>query len=323
MVTFGAAWLEFLAMSPVLMIHGAGDNASFFFRTRPLTGGIQGFDTSFKTAGAPIDYLYDPTYLPPEGDKAAMRNGGVLEIAPGLKARLLSYAEEWGVSKLHLIAHSKGGLFARYFAKTSTYSAAPPVSLDSFGFLTVTTLDTPHHGTIIADLLLLPSLPLRFLPRIPKISRLYGMFQGVYSTAIARFNEQVAPPTISLHFTDADLTDYTTLFGTTGAEADLNRNQQIEAAEARGFDDLPTWAVSSLYYILKLPVCLWQIDPPISCWFQPTNSNDCVVTVESSRLQGAEEISRLDKNHQTVGDFDIGEMVLARIKANDPVPSSW
>ena len=52
-------------------------------------------------------------------------------------------AAEFGAKHAHLVAHSKGGLDVREFLA----STIPP----NFGVLSLTTLSTPHHGSVGAD----------------------------------------------------------------------------------------------------------------------------------------------------------------------------
>lgn len=68
-----------------------------------------------------------------------------------LKTQIEAFLAETGAAKVHVIAHSQGGLDARY--AISKLGMADKVA-------SLSTLSTPHHGTKLADMALNTKLPL-------------------------------------------------------------------------------------------------------------------------------------------------------------------
>ncbi|WP_286883032.1 MULTISPECIES: alpha/beta hydrolase [Sphingobacterium] len=110
---------------PIILIHGtaAGDNSLFWGRI-PKT---------FKKNN--ISFFYGKT----DGW------GSVANNAQMLKRNLSDLAEKTGATKFNLIAHSKGGIDARYLI--STLKGHQMVA-------SLSTISTPHLGTPIADYLM-------------------------------------------------------------------------------------------------------------------------------------------------------------------------
>jgi len=113
---------------PVVLVHGAG----------------------FRDSLAGVNYWGRiPAYL--EGRGAAIRYGGTdgwSSVAQGgadLKATVEKVLAETGSEKVNIIAHSKGGLDARYMI-ASLGMAGKVASL--------TTISTPHHGSKVLDTIL-------------------------------------------------------------------------------------------------------------------------------------------------------------------------
>ena len=80
-------------------------------------------------------------------------NGSVEGNARQLEKRLNEVLKESGAEKVNIIAHSKGGLESRYLISTMGYA-------DKIASLT--TLSTPHHGSVTVDKLLkFPAAPVK------------------------------------------------------------------------------------------------------------------------------------------------------------------
>ncbi len=106
------------------MLHGNGESGPFWDRFN--------FTTPFQQAGIPYDNsISNPTQW-------IAKNAGLLvEKIPPIATR-------FGVKHLHLVAHSKGGLDSRAALK-------PLKAQGGLAILSVTTLSTPHHGSVLAD----------------------------------------------------------------------------------------------------------------------------------------------------------------------------
>ena len=126
------AWarLWFLAVSPVVMVHGNGSDGAFFSR--------RGFVGALNAAGIPNDSTINLT-SPPSGSATIAANAGVLATA------VPPIVTSFGVNSVHVVAHSKGGLDARLWLATSA-------ATNPFSVISLTTLSTPHRGSALADL---------------------------------------------------------------------------------------------------------------------------------------------------------------------------
>lgn len=107
--------------TPVLLIHGFGDNKSIFGVLR----------RALVAAGCPAVASFG--YSPLDQDVRA--------IAARLGQRVEALCNETGAARVHLVGHSLGGLVARYYVQRMGGS----VRVD-----TVVTLGSPHSGTLAA-----------------------------------------------------------------------------------------------------------------------------------------------------------------------------
>ncbi len=115
---------------PIILVHGLTGTASYF-GALPYWYGIQ---SDLEQHGATV-YVAD-------------LSGFQSDVGPnGRGEQLLAYVKQvlavTGAQKVNLIGHSQGGLTSRYVA-----SVAPEL------VASVTTIDTPHHGSEFADFVL-------------------------------------------------------------------------------------------------------------------------------------------------------------------------
>jgi triacylglycerol lipase len=125
---------SFKALSPIILIHGNNSNGGFFdrqgFTDELLAQGVLKYDNSINlAAGAPS----------PGGTFIANN-------ARELSQKIPAIVRAFGVKKVHLIAHSKGGLDSR--AYLGDYQRRYQ---KQFKVLSLTTLSTPHDGSVVAD----------------------------------------------------------------------------------------------------------------------------------------------------------------------------
>ena len=122
-VDWGAIVLAPSTQPPVLLVHGWTGNAKTFesFYDFAITAGYN-MRIANSLGGGVKDW-----------DESA----GLL--ATEIQKTLAKYSAE----KVHIFAHSRGGLFARYLLRTDPYVAS---QVD-----TVVTISTPHHGTDQAE----------------------------------------------------------------------------------------------------------------------------------------------------------------------------
>jgi pimeloyl-ACP methyl ester carboxylesterase len=125
---------SFKALSPIILIHGNNSTGAFFdrqqFTDELLAQGVLKFDNSINlAAGAPS----------PGGTFIANN-------ARELNQKIPAIVRSYGVKSVHLIAHSKGGLDSR--AYLADYQRRYQ---KEFKILSLTTLSTPHDGSVAAD----------------------------------------------------------------------------------------------------------------------------------------------------------------------------
>ena len=123
-------WVElsFKAMSPVILVHGNGQEGDFYEKT-----GFEGYLTSRKI-------LFDHSI---QLDTIPIRNNG-----SAINRQLPAIVSRFGVDSIHIVAHSKGGLDTRAYLQQHQSSHD-----HEFKVLSLTTLGSPHDGTFLTDLL--------------------------------------------------------------------------------------------------------------------------------------------------------------------------
>ncbi len=109
---------------PLLLVHGIG------FRDRRYFNYWGRIPKELKRNGAAVYY--------------GMQDGCITVEAAGeqIKKRILEVIDETGCEKVNIIAHSKGGLDARYVIST--------LGMDDY-VASLTTVGTPHRGSQVAD----------------------------------------------------------------------------------------------------------------------------------------------------------------------------
>ncbi|MBQ8894317.1 MAG: triacylglycerol lipase [Clostridia bacterium] len=139
---------------PILMVHGV------FFRDLHYFNYWGRIPTALKRNGAAIYYGEQPS-----ADTVA-------DCGSILRRRILQILEETGSEKVNIIAHSKGGLDARYC-----------ISMLGMGdrVASLTTVNTPHNGCAYADVL---------LKKVPE--RVRQQIARRYNSTLAKFGEQDA-----------------------------------------------------------------------------------------------------------------------------------
>lgn len=126
---------------PLLLVHGV------FFRDSRLLNYWGRIPAELEANGAEVFYG--------EQESAASIEKSAMQLA----ARIETLAQKTGCGKVNIIAHSKGGLDARY-AITKLGCAKYVASL--------TTINTPHHGCLFAEYLL-NTAPEKFVRTVEKI----------------------------------------------------------------------------------------------------------------------------------------------------------
>jgi pimeloyl-ACP methyl ester carboxylesterase len=115
--------ITFEALAPVVFVHG-------------ILSGPEAW-SEFSVPFTNNKYPWAAVELP-EGKIEAV---AIRDLEPQIKG----IAKEFGVYRVHLVSHSKGGLWSR-----AVIQRLPPG--DSVGVFSLFTLDTPHEGLVLADL---------------------------------------------------------------------------------------------------------------------------------------------------------------------------
>ncbi len=165
----GAGTLSFDAMAPIVLVHGwrggpwNWESPTANPRVCPSdpknsSNGGPDFVQALKDANAPFDCSI-------KIDPQATTDEGAAELFNKLPAILSSF----GTRHLHLIAHSKGGLFSREFLQKNAES--DPTA--QIGVISLTTLETPHHGSVLSDTVVASREDPSVLPLIGRINPIY------------------------------------------------------------------------------------------------------------------------------------------------------
>ncbi len=138
--------VRFKAMSPIILIHGNGSDGCFFDRqklTVPFDEKGIVYDRSIQLN--PNEDSTNP--CPSLKGPGTLITGSISTNGKKLDTLIPKIARQLGARNIHLIAHSKGGLDAReYLANYQPFHDA------DFKILSLTTLGTPHNGSVLADI---------------------------------------------------------------------------------------------------------------------------------------------------------------------------
>ncbi len=171
-----------------------------------------------------------------------------------LQPKLAAVIAQFGAKHAHLVAHSKGGLWVRQML----YTLAPDSDGNQpFGIYSLTTIETPHLGSSLADLLMAKKIPLFMAlgivsldPRI--LATLFQPSAGAEDQTVSRatsltnsFGNPQPSFTVSGVQNNAKYYEF-------GANADLNFNSRIDAAAVVGDEGFPGPFKSPAF--LNLPV---------------------------------------------------------------------
>ena len=127
-------WAEitFEAMYPVVMVHGNAESGKFWTR--------MGFVEPFRQQMIPFDATIS---MDPKAADISVQSEQLMRL---IKER----ADQFGVKHLHVVAHSKGGLDMRDFLVQRIPQLRREQKVE-LGILSLSTLSTPHHGSVGAD----------------------------------------------------------------------------------------------------------------------------------------------------------------------------
>jgi triacylglycerol lipase len=304
--------IEFQAMAPLLLVHGTAAQSDSW-------------------DGAVVNRLenqripYSRAINMPQGG-----NGTIDGNAQFLRGRVEALAKSFGAKKIHLVCHSKGGLDSRRFL--GTHAGGLDVEI-----LSLYTIDTPHGGTVVSDL----AVARRNLNDPHTVDPVIQDFWNADRLAgiVDIFLNLPHDPALSeqtvAHMADFnDDNPYTSsaLFYNFAADADLNGNRHIEAAEASPTIRVFSERIGSLMYRVLGTMAgvsvvrrtnLWGLNEWHDVTAIPTTSfqeNDLVVTTRSARHAAGSLLGGVqDANHSSIKNTEVTDMILTRIRADFPV----
>jgi len=196
--------LSFKAMSPIVLVHGNNSNGGFFTR--------QGFTNHLQAR----QLLFDNSINMPTDTIAA--NGARLNgLIPGI-------VKSYGVDSIHLVVHSKGGLDSREYL--ANYQ---PAHEQDFQILSYTSLSTPHNGSVAADVLVEYSAAVAVTSKL-EFSGFPDYIEEVISATSLDTGTGNLTTSFLAGFNAGNLSRLPsgTTFHTVAADADTNRNGQID-----------------------------------------------------------------------------------------------
>jgi triacylglycerol lipase len=306
--------IEFSAIAPIFLVHGVHAQGSDW---EPH------FTSFLAQSGAPWS-----NDINLDADGTIQGNGRLLSD------RLTKLATSFGARKCHIIAHSKGGLDTRAYLNTKY----DPKQLQ---VLSVYTLSTPHHGSILSDIAIevrksknpeSPNADLQYL--ISKDWLLSGhtatdpALSNLATGYMAKFNEMYGSVPGGI------------VFYNYGADADTNDNSKIEADETNEL--ISRW--SNLAFVSRAslgtalyrtigntasitvtkgsrPGRFWGENQFTSIEIKPTASfaaNDLAVSVTSAHSPFGTYLKTQDANHGSMKSTDLAMTILDHIRSDFP-----
>jgi len=237
--------------------------------------------------------------------------------ARDLEKQINAFLQPLKGDKVHIIAHSKGGLDAQALA-----ASAPP-----FKILSLVTLSTPHYGSVAADLSIIQKenakdkvnsgedpngfasnyIGMWTFGQGPQLPGLRDLTTYAASSAIISGLRGTIKPTYSF-----------------GANADINGNNKIDMAEAASLFKYDSYHAERVWRVLRdftsapivststKPGLLWGTKTVLTYQTNPGGpyDNDIVVTTNSANPSYATSIGDVFANHATMKNGDLIIIIL-------------
>jgi hypothetical protein len=249
-----------------------------------------------------------------------------------LSAQLTPVLNSFGARHVNLVAHSKGGLFARKFLQDNAVS--DPTA--QIGVISLTTLDTPHHGSVLADTVVrfnnsffggFTNALLQIFNSVPGFLEQGGDDLTVQGVRAFSDNYLVPPPEFRLVDSDGNLSITKPSYYSISADADLNGDGSISTAEANPYPQLfgnLSYNVIARGKSVSTFTALGLLHANTSSIPNGVIQNDIPVSIPSTRYLMFNEIYSYvganGRNHQTIRcgqdavcSTDIAPLVLQQI----------
>jgi triacylglycerol esterase/lipase EstA (alpha/beta hydrolase family) len=324
--------LSFKAMAPIVLVHGWlsgpwawGPKPAVANLCTPNPENASDGGENFVQALIDAKVPFDCTFLTLQQSPIAF---GAEELTTQLQTILASF----GTRHVNLVSHSKGGLFARQFLQENV-QRDPTAQI---GLVSLTTINTPHHGSVLSDTVVAAREGHSVLPGIVRpfyfiLNRIDFFGDGNPDMTISEmrdFNNRffAPPPEFTLQRAGTSTVWRTRpSYYSTSADADLDGNGQISAAEAAPSSH-PTLVANFRYKRLGTvrAIELRQQGGRQVAVFDSAPSgffykNDLAVTIDSAKYSPmfTEIYSYLGisgRNHTTIKRPDIAAYVLQKIR---------
>jgi triacylglycerol esterase/lipase EstA (alpha/beta hydrolase family) len=306
--------IEFDAVAPIFMVHGTNAQKDTW-------------DPNFTA-------FFNGTKLPATNDINLQKNGSILGNGALLASRVQALAKQYGAKKCHIIAHSKGGLDTRAYLNNQ-------YDPDTLKVLSVFTLSTPHHGTIVSDIIVAKRASTNPESANPDVSYLVDHDYWFLSTPQEPAIGNQTTTAMALFNVTYPSVPGGVKFYNYGADADLNGNGTIQANETAELidsslvsDATKAAAGTAMYRAIgnvasirlvygTRPGRLWGTnsftDIQVASTNNPFKLNDLVTAVDSSKSPGGIFLGQRAANHSSMKTTALANTILQRILSDYPV----
>jgi triacylglycerol lipase len=305
--------LEFDAVAPIFLVHGTNAQSDTW---QP------NFTSFFGSSGAPWS-----------NDINLAANGSILGNGSLLATRVQALAASFGAKKAHIIAHSKGGLDTRAYLNNQ-------YDPDTLKVLSVYTLSTPHHGTIVSDIIVAgrasknpesANADVKYL-----IDHDYSLLSTPQEPAIGnQTTTSMAIFNVTYPGVPGDVRFYNY-----GANADLNGNGRIEANETVDMipgivpNGMAAAAGNAMYRAIgnvaairmvygTRPGRIWGTnaftDIQVTATNNPFQVSDMVCSVTSAHSPSGNFLAQLAANHSSMKTTALANTILQHILSDFPI----
>ena len=302
--------IEFKAAAPILLVHGTNANST-------------SWEPDFT------QFLFN-VGIPWSNNINLAPNGPIIGNGAMLARRVAELAHGWGAKKVNIIAHSKGGLDTRAYLNNN-------YDPDDVKVSSVYTLSTPHHGTIVSDIVVAARAAQNATSNNADIRSVIAA-DSLFQSSMPQ------EPAISNQKTDA-MADFNRNYSSVpsgvrfynyGADANANGNDRIEKSEAVPLMPaaVPAFlmepSATSVYRVignvatirLTTAPALWgsgtwtSID--VARINNPFAYNDLVVSEASAHSPSGTYLGNEVANHSSIKSTSIADRILQRIASDDP-----
>ena len=320
--------LTIKAMAPVVLVHGWNSGPWEWGPEEPDAAGVCGpgrltSDKGRATINALVSAKVPFDCLIKMDRQALIQEGAETLLSGDANGRSVkSVAATFGARHVHILTNSKGGLFTRsYLDKNRAENPSSQIAVVS-----VTTLDTPHWGSVLSDAVVLYNSGIRSVfPSYARVGYFFGKLSSreqlknafgrgnldLTTGSVNTFNvtHEKPPEDYHVQFSNPDGVPTSSLtlkhpsYYSTSGDADLNGNHSLESNEAAPYNPL---AARFQWNLIRRARTLTQGKNAQGQIVVLENrstlplENDTAVSVWSARYPGFVEIGSYPANHASI-----------------------